>query len=181
MSYNIWLITINMLRSYTSNLTIARLLICIAVSLVLYLVVLKKINASQSVKKAIIVILYLSSIFVISIAGRTLGVHQSTLSTIFNTYKVWLSGQVTWEWYEILLNILLYIPMGYFLVRFGLSKKSAAVGVFLFSFSIEVTQLILACGLFEICDLIDNTVGGIIGIIMCSKIRKNKIKKELRK
>ena len=38
--------------------------------------------------------------------------------------------------------------------------------MFFISFLIEVIQLLTGVGLFEICDLIDNTLGGLVGIIL---------------
>lgn len=71
-------------------------------------------------------------------------------------------------------NIILFIPMGIYLNYYTNNKKPlqnilklAAV-----SFSLEALQYILAIGASDITDIINNTLGGIIGLAVCSALFK---------
>ena len=50
-------------------------------------------------------------------------------------------------------------------MTFGRMRKASRVilAAFLLSMTIEVTQLIFRCGLCELDDMIDNTLGAIVG------------------
>lgn len=78
---------------------------------------------------------------------------------------------------EIVLNIILFLPGGV-LLPFVFHKKillrySFFAGV-LSSFVIECSQLIFCRGLFEWDDIIDNSIGAMIGCIIANQIVKNK-------
>ena len=67
---------------------------------------------------------------------------------------------------------MMFIPMGVFT---ELKRKDLGFSVivgFLFSLMIEVTQLITMRGVFDIDDLIFNTLGTIIGFLLVSLYRK---------
>ena len=80
---------------------------------------------------------------------------------------------------EIILNVLLFIPIG-FLVCCGLRKKGLLkiMGISCcISLAIEILQLVTRRGVFNIDDVIHNTIGGIIGYgiyrLVSMVIRKN--------
>ncbi len=85
---------------------------------------------------------------------------------LFWSYRdmIRLSGNYYFE--QIVLNILLFVPFGFLLVfllkRLG-SIKIIVPLAFLFSLSIELSQLIFKIGLFELDDLFNNTLGALIG------------------
>ncbi len=85
---------------------------------------------------------------------------------LFYSYRdAWTDFSIT-EWRNIILNIGMFVPFGFFLPC--LIKKTAAfwkVSVigFLFTFSIELVQLLSKRGVFEPDDLLGNTVGAMIG------------------
>ena len=79
---------------------------------------------------------------------------------------------------EILLNYVLFIPLGVLLYlcfgeKFGLRVVIAGL---LLSVSIEIVQLVFRIGLFEFDDMIGNTVGCLIGAVIGKLIRKKKKK-----
>lgn len=80
---------------------------------------------------------------------------------------------------EIVLNIILFLPAG-ILFPFVWGKKILLRYAFMagvsFSFVIECSQLILCRGLFEWDDMIDNTIGAVIGCIISNFIIKNREK-----
>ncbi len=65
---------------------------------------------------------------------------------------------------EVLLNVLIFAPFGLYLRMLGANvKKSILIGA-AFSLTLELCQLILAIGSFDITDLITNTIGTALGI-----------------
>ena len=80
------------------------------------------------------------------------------------------------------LNILMFVPLGYLLPKLGFKAKEKCKPLFfkvtlvgfICSMLIETTQLIFRCGIFEVDDLIKNTMGAAIGccvfcVIDCQK------------
>lgn len=75
-----------------------------------------------------------------------------------------------WSWgvpsvrNQLVMNIVGFIPLGILLApSFG--WKSVPV-VTVFSFVIEIMQLLLQCGLFEFDDVLHNTIGALIGVCL---------------
>ncbi len=91
-----------------------------------------------------------------------------------------------WSWYEIIahhnkrlfeevmLNILMLLPLGAILAwlnrRFEV-KHAFRVGLCL-SAGIEVAQLVFHLGLFEWDDMLHNTLGCVLGMLLARKIKK---------
>lgn len=69
---------------------------------------------------------------------------------------------------ELVLNILIFIPLGLYagilLKRWSIGKKIALS--FLTSLLFEVLQFIYKIGVFDTADLINNTLGGTIGLLL---------------
>ena len=80
---------------------------------------------------------------------------------------------------EILLNILLYVPLGYLLpfVWPKLEKKRMVVLIgFLCSCATELTQLIFRLGWCELDDIVGNTLGCLLGCLIYKMFLKKSIK-----
>ncbi len=85
--------------------------------------------------------------------------------------STWMPAFFSSGLYEPLLNILMFLPLGVFLrYYFGWSFKRTVLCAFLLSFFLEFTQYTATYGLApyryrlaDVNDLIDNTLGGIIG------------------
>ena len=75
---------------------------------------------------------------------------------------------------EVVYNIIIFVPLG-ILIEI-VNKKSSmvknAIYILLFSLFIEVSQSILAVGATDITDLLTNTLGGILGILIYTSLRK---------
>lgn len=75
---------------------------------------------------------------------------------------------------ETILNVLIFVPFGIYVSvlfkRWALTKKLLVF--FLLSFMFEVLQFILAIGTFDITDIITNTFGSIIGLLIFKAIEK---------
>jgi glycopeptide antibiotics resistance protein len=78
---------------------------------------------------------------------------------------------------QIIMNVMLFIPIGFF-VGGALKKKHIwnTIGIgFVLSFFIELTQLITTRGVFNVDDIIHNTLGCVIGFlcfVVCYKMVK---------
>ncbi len=75
---------------------------------------------------------------------------------------------------EMILNVIVFFPAGVYVAmlfeQWRFAKKLLIV--FLISFVIEALQYLFAIGAFDITDLITNTSGGLIGIIIYFAIEK---------
>jgi VanZ family protein len=80
-------------------------------------------------------------------------------------YQAWSSVSVP-QWENIVLNILLFVPLGFFISGCHRKLSMALPVVFvcaLYSFAIEVYQYYSMTGIAEIDDIVDNTLGSLIG------------------
>lgn len=88
---------------------------------------------------------------------------------------------------EIILNYILFIPLGFLLnLCFGEKRNHSGVWIntvqvvltgFLLSASIESIQLIFRIGLFEFDDMIGNTIGCLIGDVVGKMVEKMMVKR----
>lgn len=107
-----------------------------------------------------------------------LGVHFSymentrSINLIPFSEPVILNGKVDLS--EMIMNVLIFVPLG---IYAGTLFKRWITGqkillFFLISLIIEGFQFILAVGAFDITDIINNTLGGIIGLMIYIGIEK---------
>ena len=104
---------------------------------------------------------------------RTPGSVQGTLNlTPFHAYYLYFSGQQSEAMRSCLMNMILFVPLGLFAGEL-LPKKWAlwkrvllitAIGC-AFSIFIEYQQYALQCGEAEVDDVINNTIGALVGSI----------------
>ncbi len=85
---------------------------------------------------------------------------------------VFTNGKLDFD--EIFSNILAFVPIGVYVSmlkpRWSFAKKLLpALGI---SFIYEVMQFVLAIGASDITDLINNTLGGLIGILIFGLLQK---------
>ena len=85
---------------------------------------------------------------------------------LFYSYKEAWNHFSTREWRNIILNIMMFVPFGFLLPlvskRFQAFWKTYLAG-FLFTFLIEMIQLLFNLGICELDDFMNNTVGAMIG------------------
>ena len=77
---------------------------------------------------------------------------------------------------EIVLNYILFMPLG-FLLYLCFEKKygfRVVIAGFVLSASIEISQLVFRIGLFEFDDMIGNTIGCLIGSLVGMLIKRGK-------
>ena len=87
-------------------------------------------------------------------------------------------------WREIILNILMFVPIGFFLPILSKQFYKPYITLLLsyfFTINIEVIQLVTQVGAFDVDDLFNNFLGSVIGYclamsLLSSKFNKNNIK-----
>lgn len=92
---------------------------------------------------------------------------------LFREIERFLNGAKYFSTKEILLNLLGnvigFIPLGFLLPIIRRKKTFSflcVIFVFLFSLAIEVLQLVFRIGVFDVDDLLLNTLGGLIGYLI---------------
>lgn len=122
---------------------------------------------------------YLFFIYGFTVFFRTVSTRYSHIYTPFWSYKSLFQGEMPSLIYEMIMNVLLFIPLG---LVWGSqhhkgTKKQQWLLVFLLgmglSISIEFLQMFFKKGCFEIDDIIHNTLGCLIGFALwkvCAKL-----------
>lgn len=136
-----------------------------------YFVIYKKLLRGERTISAgrlglgILTFLYLFVVMGAVLLNRYPGVDSVQLQP-FHSYRVaWHYWSVK-EWRNIILNILMFVPIGFLLPLWSARlRRFWVAGLLGFGFSlfIELTQLLTGRGVLETDDLIGNTVGGLIG------------------
>lgn len=110
---------------------------------------------------------YLYMVLFVTVLGRAPGVLGSgTIMPLFSSYINAWKYSLYHEWKNIFLNYLMFVPFGFWL---GIGSKSLRklwkilLLAFTFSLIIETTQLYTSRGIFELDDIMGNTIGAGIG------------------
>lgn len=149
---------------YLSNLSIKSVLICyciILISLIFLRTILgRKISDVTWLVWSILFDACFTVILAITLLGREPRIQQynggfSFFISLFHGVRI--------DYYDIAFNILMFIPFGLLLaIRLDTPWRI----VFICALSIEFTQLVTRRGVFEVSDIMFNTLGGCIGIIL---------------
>ena len=140
----------------------------------------KKLNVSNIGRWSIFLI------YIIIVLGATIGHRDSGYESInlhlFSSYKEAYNNFSLGEWRNIILNILMFVPIGFMMPL--LIKKcerwyiNYLVG-FCITLFIETLQLISKRGIFEVDDIVNNTLGCVIGygivMIFLSLFKRKKV------
>ncbi len=125
-------------------------------------------------------------IYMIIVLGATIGDrisgYESVNLHLFSSYKYAYNNFSLREWRNIILNILMFVPIG-FIMPLLLKKCESWYITYLVGFGItlfiEILQLISKRGIFELDDIINNTLGCVIGygivMIFISLLRRKKV------
>ncbi|MBQ8559571.1 MAG: VanZ family protein [Tyzzerella sp.] len=79
-------------------------------------------------------------------------------------------------------NILIFLPFGFFMPMASRYRSFLTTSIYSLALSlvVELSQLFLKVGCFDVDDLLLNTIGGMLGYItftVCNVIRRNHVKK----
>ena len=80
-------------------------------------------------------------------------------------------------------NVLIFLPFGFFMAMASKYRSflSTVIYSFALSLTIELSQLFMKVGCFDVDDLLLNTMGGVIGFVafsICNVIRRKYAKKK---
>ena len=159
-------------RPLTLRELIFFIIILSVVNLIFYML-LKK----NKIKKIQIIIGELLLLFIFVVLSSTVLTRLPSKERLYKLVPFWSWQEVIRGNIELLeenlLNIILLFPFG-FLLPFVFYRKiswyKALFAGVIFSFFIEISQLILCRGLFEWDDIIHNSLGAMIGCIIANKI-----------
>ena len=114
--------------------------------------------------------------YVLIILGETVLFRSPFIGQHFEPRLFWSYGAWAIQKRQIIANVLLFIPLGFFAGRLWKWKGIiAGLGV---SVVIEILQLISQRGLFEFDDILHNTLGTVIGVSIYMIVETVVIKKE---
>ena len=143
------------------------------VCLIILLLYRKKKNYSIFVRHASFC-LFMGYVFLV--LCTTLFYREETLVRRYNVYPLWsYTSLYNKQLAQIIMNVMMFIPIGFF-VGGALKKKHIANAIeigFVLSLFIEITQLITTRGVFNVDDIIHNTLGCVIGLscfVLCYKL-----------
>ena len=162
----------------------------ISIFLTIYFLIYKKIMKGTKKLKASKILLWgIFLIYTVIVLGatfihRTPVMYENINLHIFSSYiKVWNRFSLL-ELRNIIFNILMFLPIGFVLPLLFKKCEKFYITYFLglcMTISIEVLQLISKRGIFEIDDIINNTLGCMIGygIVMVFLLFSKRNKKSL--
>lgn len=111
--------------------------------------------------KVILLVLYLFCVFYLTLLDRQSGENGRIIFEPFWTYQFFSYAQYRWQIY---LNIILFLPLGFLLPwSFKTSFMHAVLTGFLLSVFLEMIQYFFKLGLCEVDDVIHNTIGTVTG------------------
>ena len=146
-------------------------LMCVANVVTRYIAERKGKPALFRITRDLMMIIYIGGvIYYTFINGRHTGIQNVILEFKPRFYKAIMNHQYTWGTHASFMNLCLFIPLGYLLPQFGEFKffrnirwwQITIIG-FITTLIIEVSQLLLQRGTFELDDLIRNTMGTVVG------------------
>lgn len=180
---------IHMAREYFL-LVLFSVSIGISIFLTIYFLIYKKImKGTKKLKASKILLWSIFLIYTVIVLGatfihRTPVMHENINLHIFSSYiKVWNRFSLL-ELRNIIFNILMFLPFGFVLPLLFKKCEKFYITYFLglcMTISIEVLQLISKRGIFEIDDIINNTLGCMIGygVVMIFLLFSKRNKKSL--
>lgn len=124
---------------------------------------------SRSQHNWIFVITYTACILYITLCSRTPSLSHTVRPIPFWSYIRWFEGNGSIG-RSILLNIVLFIPIGFFLKSVFKHKYVAVLFCVALAGVVEAIQYAAYLGFFDIDDIISNLIGGAIGVIIYSAI-----------
>ena len=103
-------------------------------------------------------------------------------TTVWERFQKYLSyNSFSAGWKDSVVNIIMFIPVG-LLLPFVIKKHSyfnSIIWGMLISTAFEVLQIISCIGMFTYIDIINNTVGALIGVVLHSIFKRNAKEKPL--
>ena len=125
----------------------------------------------------VLFIIYLLHVYGSTVFSRLQSKRICKLEVFWSWKEILNSMNTTYPKYELflenILNVIMLLPLGIFLPLVYGKKIDWKVGLligFCISFSIELMQLVLCRGMFDVDDIIHNSLGFLIGIVIINKV-----------
>lgn len=136
-------------------------------------------NKNKKIGANIICMLFLISyIFIIlwvTLIHRN-SIYSQTITPLFHELKLIILKQDSWSMIDIIRNIFMLMPFGFMLSQM-LSKPKKLLKVTLdslvFSTFIEFSQLVTVRGTCQMDDIMNNTIGAVIGFFLWKIFKKH--------
>lgn len=144
-------------------------LIAVVIVMIISFIILKRFYKKDKINKiqmffCILFIIYLLHVYGSTVFSRLPSKRICKLEVFCPKYELFL---------ENILNVIMLLPLGIFLSLVYGKKIDWKVGLligFCISFSIELMQLVLCRGMFDVDDIIYNSLGFLIGIVITNKV-----------
>lgn len=171
---------ISVYKGFPLGLGSAVAVVCLVFS-VLYVVKQRKKDALPISWKdwigGIVFTLYMTFLLGGTLLCREIGEEYRFEWRLFWSYFDTFVKQDMTLWHQMIYNVLIFIPCGIFLPFLFKVKKGSVVfkGAVIFSFLIELIQLLFKLGLFELDDIFHNVMGAMLGYgiyYLCRKTKK---------
>ena len=134
---------------------------CFVILLTAFLFFERKQLRAKSILFCVTAAFYGTLLLTVTLLGRTAGI-ESSWDQLFSIYTEAFRGVAGAGW-DIFYNIVFYIPVG-LLISHYLRTQIDVIVLAVIPTIIEFCQLITTRGLFEISDIINNFIGGLIGL-----------------
>ena len=163
-------------------------LITVIIVMIISFIILERYYKKNKITKtqmcfSILFIIYLLHVYGSTVFSRLPSTRKYQLEVFWSWKEILNSMNTTYPKYELLLentlNVIMLLPLGIFLSLVYGKKIDWKVGLLIgigISFSIELLQLVLCRGLFEFDDIIHNSLGFLIGILISNRILRKSCK-----
>ena len=142
---------------------------CFVVFLAVFLFLERKQLRAKSILFCVTAAFYGTFLLTVTLLGRSTGI-KSSWDQLFSIYTEAFRGVAGAGW-DIFYNIVFYIPVGLLISHYKRTEIDLIV-LAAIPIIIEFCQLITTRGLFEISDIINNFIGGFIGLGIARLILK---------
>lgn len=149
------------IKSLVANANPIVVILCFAALVLIFLFIERKQLRLGTVLFVIFAALYSTFLLTVTILGRSSGM-TSSIDQLFSIYTRAFSGDKAAQ-FDILYNIVLYMPIGLLISHYK-NARIDIIALATLAIVIELIQLITSLGVFEISDIINNFIGGLIGL-----------------
>ena len=163
-------------------------LITVIIVMIISFIILERYYKKNKITKtqmcfSILFIIYLLHVYGSTVFSRLPSTRKYQLEVFWSWKEILNSMNTTYPKYELflenILNVIMLLPLGIFLPLVYGKKIDWKVGLligFCISFSIELMQLILCRGMFDVDDIIHNSLGFLMGILINNRILRKSCK-----
>ena len=128
----------------------------------------------RQMKSLLALTFYLSLVFLGTVIARKHSVVQFNLTPFSSWVSAFiaLDGEALWS---VVLNVAMFVPIGWLLVTSFRHSPHPAVLVLIgtaLSVTIEFSQFVFQCGFVEVDDVINNTLGCALGIVLKNAVQR---------